>query len=97
MEYWRCGLTRQDRVSNEKIRRKTKREKDVFTYVEEKRLLWYGHVRRAADHRWIKKIMEWSTARKRRYGRPRKSWRDAVNINMKKEALKIKTGQTGQG
>ena len=59
MEYWRrcCGITRADRITNEEIRRRMETERSVIDYIEEKRLVWYGHVRRA-QNRWINKVTE---------------------------------------
>lgn len=34
-----------------KIRRRMKVEKDLFSNIEEKRLMWYGHVRGAGDRK----------------------------------------------
>lgn len=46
MAYWRrcCDLVRIDRVRNEEIRRK-----ETIIVIEEKRVIWYGHVRRADE------------------------------------------------
>lgn len=46
MEYCRrcCGLTTMIRVTNEKIQREMQVEINIVKYIEEKRLLWYGHV-----------------------------------------------------
>lgn len=48
MEFQRrsCKLSRTDRINNEEIRQKMKSEKHVIDCVEERRLIWYGHVRR---------------------------------------------------
>lgn len=89
MEYWRrcCGLTRMDRVSNEEIRRRMGVDKTIITYIEEKRLQWYGHVRRAGDERWIKRVTEWSPIGRRKRGRPRRSWRDEIDDDMERRNL----------
>lgn len=41
----------------------------LYIHIEEKRLIWFGHIRRA-NNRWINKVAEWSPMR-RRTGRPR--------------------------
>ena len=43
--YWRrwCGITRADRITNEEIRRRMEVERSVIDYIEERRLVWYGH------------------------------------------------------
>ena len=45
-------------------------ERSVIDYIEEKRLVWYGHVQRA-QNRWINKVTEWSPLGRRKRGRPR--------------------------
>lgn len=89
MMYWRrcCGLTRRDRVTNEEIRRRMGRKTDVLKYIETKRLVWYGHVRRA-ENRWINRVTEWSPIGRRKRGRPRRSWRDEVDESMHRRGLR---------
>jgi hypothetical protein len=33
--------------------------KNVIEKMKERRLKWYGHVRRMRDHRWPNKILQW--------------------------------------
>lgn len=89
MQYWRrcCGVTIMDRITNEEIRRRMDIEKDAIHYIEEKRLIWYGHVRRMGRDRWIGKITDWSPIGRRRRGRPRRSWRDEVDEAMENRGL----------
>lgn len=89
MEYWRrcCLVTRRDRIRNEEIKRRMGIDKDTYTYIEEQRLIWYGHVRRADENRWIKKITDWSPIGKRKRGRPRRSFRDEVDEAMERRGL----------
>lgn len=84
MEFWRrCNrVTRADRIRNEDIRRRMSVEQDIITYIEEKRLIWYGHVRRAPPDRWITRVTDWSPLGRRKRGRPRRSFRDEVDQAM---------------
>ncbi|CAG9829626.1 unnamed protein product [Diabrotica balteata] len=58
MDYWRrsCRLSRMDKITNDEIKRRMEIKKDTLNYIEEKRLKWYGHVRRINPNRWIAKI-----------------------------------------
>lgn len=49
VDLWRRSvkLTKLDTIPNLEIRRRIKVKKDLMTYIEEKRLIWYGHVTRA--------------------------------------------------
>ena len=51
MGYWRrsCRLSKLDRFT-----------KDMLSYTDEKKLLLYGHVRRAGDGTWIMRITDLS-------------------------------------
>jgi hypothetical protein len=42
--------------------------------IEKKRLQWYGHVKRMAEERIPKLIMEWIPLERRKRGHPRKTW-----------------------
>ncbi|CAG9836480.1 unnamed protein product [Diabrotica balteata] len=56
MEFLRrsCRLTRRDRINNMGIKRRMGINSDIIDYIEQKRITWYGHVRRADQNRWIK-------------------------------------------
>jgi uncharacterized protein (DUF58 family) len=54
-----CRASRLQRSTNAEIKRTMDRGKNVIENREERRLKWYGHVRRMGDHRWPKKIFEW--------------------------------------
>ena len=75
--------TRADRITNEETKRRMETERRVIDYIEEKRLVWYGHVRRA-QNRLINKVTEWSPLGRRKRGRPRRSWRDEVDESMQR-------------
>lgn len=84
MGYWRrcCQLTIQDKIRNEDVLARLNIGTTILDTVEAKCLRWYGHVRRMDEGRWPKKIIEWTPAERRRRGRPRTLWKDAVNKAM---------------
>lgn len=88
MEYCRrcCCLTRMDRIPNEEIRRRMEVKEDVMKYIETKRLLWYGHVKRT-ENRWISKVTDWSPIGRRKKCRPKRSWRNEVDESMQRRGL----------
>ena len=50
-------------------------------WVEEqhrRKFRWAGHVARRYDGRWTRKVHTWSAKGKRRQGRPRTRWTDAL-------------------
>ena len=59
-----------------------KRKLDIIDSIEERRLQWYGHVRRMPEERIAKLIMEWIPRERRKRGRPRKTWMEGVQAAM---------------
>ena len=56
--------------------------------VRRGRLRWFGHVVRKDDQQWVKKYMDFKVDGSAGRGRPRKSWLEYVNDDMKKFGLK---------
>jgi len=56
-------------------------------FIERKRLQWYGHVKRMQDKRLPKLIMEWIPGKRRKRGRPRKTWMEGVQAATKTRHL----------
>ena len=76
---WMCGVTKLDKIRNERIRGTTK-VVEITKKVQERRLKWYGHVMRREEHyvgrRAIVLVMKVQGRRKR--GRPKRRWLDKV-------------------
>ena len=52
---WMCGVTRRDKIRNEHIRGTT-RVVQALKKITEKRLKWYGHVRRMKEEHIVRRI-----------------------------------------
>lgn len=54
------------------MRKKGKRrtETNVIQYIENKRLLLYGHVRKSNEDIWINKLTNWNPTGRRKRRRP---------------------------
>ena len=74
---WMCGVTRHDRIRNERIRGTTK-VIEISKKVQERRLQWYGHVMRREDNNIAKEVMDMEVEGRRKRGRPRRRWRDCL-------------------
>ena len=83
---WATGKTRLDHIRNEDTRKEAG-VKPVETFLENKRLKWFGHcLRRERNHICAKSLrLEVSVRRSR--GRPKKRWRDNIQGDMKKYQL----------
>ena len=66
---WMSGVTKLDRIRNERIRGTTK-VGEISKKVQESRLKWYGHVLRREDEYIGKRVMGMEVPGKRRRGRP---------------------------
>ena len=50
--------------------------------TQQKRLQWYGHVKRMPEDRMPKLIMDWIPQKRRKRGRPIKPWMEGVQAAM---------------
>ena len=69
--------SRMERVKNEDMKEimGVKGKPDIID-IEQKRLQWYGHVKRMPEERIPKLIMDWMPQERRKRGHPRKTWMD---------------------
>jgi hypothetical protein len=72
--------SRVERIKDEHIKEimEVKEKTDIIDIIEWKRLQWYGHVKRMQKERLQKLIMEWIPGKRRKIGRPRKTWMKGV-------------------
>jgi hypothetical protein len=61
--------------------------KNILEVAEEKRLRWFGNVKRMPGNRLPRKILEWEPEGKRRRGRPKERWIDGVRRSMTNRGL----------
>ena len=54
---WTCGVTRLDKIRNEKIRGSTKVGEEISKKVQERRMRWYRHVMRRDEEYVGKRVM----------------------------------------
>ena len=79
-----AGKSRMERIKNEHIKEimGIKGKPDIIDIIEQKRLQWYGHVKRMPVERIPKLIMDWISRKRRKRGRPRKAWMEGVQAAM---------------
>jgi hypothetical protein len=73
MDFWRRSAreSRKEKVRNVTIREIMEVGKNILEVTEEKRLRWFGHVKRMPGNRLPLKILEWEPEGTRRRGRPK--------------------------
>jgi len=72
---------RKSRIKNEHIKEimGMKGKPDI---IQQKRLQWYGHVKRMPEERIPKLITDWISWERRKRGCPRKTWMEGVQAAM---------------
>ena len=83
---WMCGVTRLDKIRNERIRG-TVKVTEIAKKVQERRLQWYGHVMRREEDYIGKRVMAMEVQGRRGRGRPRRRWMDSVNEDLREKGL----------
>jgi hypothetical protein len=84
MDFWRRSArkSRKEKVRNVTIREVMEVGKNILEVTKEKRLRWFGHVKRMPGNRLPLKILEWEPEGTRRRGRPKERWIDGVRRSM---------------
>lgn len=82
-----CRISRLDRVRNTKIKELIGLKENIVQEAGKRQLIWYGHVKRMADHRLPKITLDWVPPERRKRGRPRKSWNDGIQKSMSERNL----------
>ena len=83
---WMCGVTKMDKIRIERIRGTAKVEK-ISKKIQERRLQWYGHVKRREEEYVGRRVMEMEELGGRERGRPKQRWMDNVRDDMRDKQL----------
>ena len=84
------GISRRDKIRNNSIREMVGIKKNILETLEERRLRWYGHVRRMQRERIPQKAMTTYVEGKRTKGRQRKRWIQGVDEALEKRGTTLK-------
>ena len=87
MVRWALGVTRLDKIQNRYIRGTAKIAK-LGDKLRSSRLRWFGHVRRRDAEYVGRRVLEMAVPGKRKRGRPKRRWMDAVKEDMRKAGVK---------
>ena len=80
------GVTRKDGIKNEHLRGAVKVGR-ISRKVRESRLRWYGHVKRRDDAYVGRRVLEMEFPGKRKVGKPKRRFMDAVQEGMKEDGV----------
>ncbi len=85
-----AGVRWQDRVTSEEVARRCGiREMEVI--LRQRRLQWFGHVRRAGQDSVVRMVEE--VEGRRPVGRPRKTWRKCIEQDLNQLGLREEMAQ----
>ena len=90
---WMSGVTKLDRIRNERIRGTTK-VAGISKKVQESRLKWYVHVLKREDEYVGKRVMGMGALGKRRRGRPKRRWMDTIGNDLSEREISERTCKT---
>jgi hypothetical protein len=89
MDFWRRSArkSRKEKVRSVTIREIMEVGKNILEVIEEKRLRWFGRVKRTPRNRLPMKILEWEPEGTPRRRRPKERWIDEVRRSMTNHGL----------
>ena len=76
---WMCGVTKMDKIRRE--------DENFLKKIQERRLQWYGHVKRREEKYVGRREMEMEVPGRRGRGRPKQRWMDNVKEDMRDKQL----------
>ena len=95
---WRltCLLytSRLERIRNETIKEEMAVQKTIIDCIEEKQLIWYGHVQRMDQDRVPKKTMRWIPREHIKKERHKKTW---IRRSMRRSMESIRRSMSDRG
>ena len=83
---WMCGVTKLDKIRNERIRGTTK-VGEITKKVQERRLKWYVRVMRREEHYVGRRAMVMKVQGRRKRGTHKRRWLDKVKDDIKEKGL----------
>jgi hypothetical protein len=89
MDFWRRSArkSKKEKVRNITIREVMEVRKNILEVTEEKRLRWFGHVKRMPGNRLPLKVLVWEPEGTRRRVNPKERWIDGVRRSMTNHGL----------
>ena len=79
--------SRLERLRNDFIRHEMNALETVIDRVQQKQMIWYGHLNRMPDERWPKQLFQWVPLERNKRGRPRQSWKQEMRRVMSLRSL----------
>ena len=82
-----CGVTLRDKLKSDDLQKMIGLHDDIVMCVTRARLRWYGHVVRRDENAGIKRAWQYKVEGKVGKGRPKLTWDEVVQSDLKKFRL----------
>ena len=93
---WMCNKSLRDRKASAELRERLGLL-SIKEVISRNNLRWFGHVERMKLSSWARRIVEMEVPGSRSKGRPRKTWWETVNVDMRKRGLNRELAQDRSG
>ena len=79
-----AGVRWTDRISSVEVAKRCGLTDDIQGKMRQRRLQWFGHVRREKDGGGVRRVEEMEFLGDKSAGRPKRTWRETVELDMEK-------------
>ena len=83
------GVSRMDRVRNEKVCRRAGIERELASRADQRVLRWFGHVERMDEYRMARRVLMAEDSGGRVRMRPRLGWMDGVKVALGNRGMTV--------
>ena len=87
------GVSRMDRLRNEKVRRRAGIKMELASRADQVLLRWFGYVERMDEYRMARKVFMAEVSVGRVRGRPRLGWMDGVKVALGNRGMTVEAAR----
>ena len=87
------GVSRMDRVRNEKVRRGAGVERELASRADQRVLRWIGHLERMDEYRMARRVLMAEVSGGRVRGRPRLGLMDGVKVALDNRGMTVEAAR----
>ena len=89
------GVSRMDRVRNEKVRRRAGIERELASSADQRVLRWFRHVERMDEYHMARGVLMAEVSGGRVRGRRRLGWMDGVKVALGNRGMTVEAARQG--
>ena len=96
MVRWMCGVKAEESPPCEVLRARLGIG-SILEVLRQRRLRWFGHVERSTKESWLQKVRKLEIPGQVKRGRPRKTWEQVLNNDLKVKGIQRELAQNRSG